>query len=64
MIPNPGNQAGNIESLRMLLERLGSSDVTIGEAKVLRTQLDHLLKGGTCTQASNRGGAAGRVPGF
>lgn len=34
-----------IDSLRDLLERLGSPDLTLVEAKALRSQVFHLLEG-------------------
>lgn len=45
VITEPPRQPKSIESLKGLLDRLGSPDLTLPEAKRLRTQLNLLLAG-------------------
>lgn len=40
---NPNDQKGRIEALRVLMDRLCSPDLTLGEAKPLRDELTALL---------------------
>ncbi len=40
---DPAGQAKTIDSLRSLLERLGSPELTLPEAKLLRSQISQVL---------------------
>ncbi len=63
MILESGADARSVDSLRALLERLGSSELTLGEAKSLRGELCRFLDSSGGPRGAGRFGAEGRDSG-